>query len=838
MSLAKNLFHHQLKRMERTLEEVFPLLSVEHDCILSRQGDITVGFELLLPELFTLSNTDIENLHQLLIKAIKVLPQQSVLHKQDWFIRREYRPTQTGEERTFLSASSDRFFTARPYLDHRCYLYLTRKAPGRKATTSASSTLFRKNLVPRELLQPNHLQDFLDCCGQFAHILSDGAMIHLRRLTEKDLLSSASRAGIIEQYCYLTENPEQPVIRDIHFGDDIRVGEQYGQLFSLADVNDLPEKCAPYRRSDRYSTDKTQFPIGFATVLGSLLPCNHLYNQFIFLEDGPTTLKKLESKRLRLQSLAAYSRENAIAQEATSAFLNEAISQQRLPVRAHFNLFVWDWQASSMKDLRNQVSTALAQLDCVPKQELSGAAQIHWAGIPGNAADLPENETFSTFAEQASCFLNLETGYRSSPSKATIRFGDRLTGKPVEVDLFHGPLKSGVITSRGMFVCGSSGGGKSMLCNHIFRSLYDQGAHIVIVDIGNSYQGLCALLGGYYFTYTEADPIRFNPFYLGKGVVLDTEKKESLKALLVTLWKQEHEEFNRSEYVALSNALQGYYAHLDLHPDIFPCFNSFYEYLQTSFVQELRRENVKEKDFDAANFLYVLRPYYDKGEFDFLLNATSNLELLTERLVIFELDNIKDHGVLLPVVSLIISEMVISKMRKIPGVLKAFAIEEAWKPMTQRGMAQFMRYAYKTFRKLHGIPIVVTQEVDDVISSPIIKEAIIGNSDIKILMDMRKFLNKFDALQATLGMSEKAKAILFSVNRANEPGKRYREFFLDLGGQVQKVYRYEPSPEEYYTYTSDQSEKMRVQQSAAEWGSYAEGIRHLVQQLSNTTDKQ
>jgi type IV secretory pathway VirB4 component len=177
--------------------------------------------------------------------------------------------------------------------------------------------------------------------------------------------------------------------------------------------------------------------------------------------------------------------------------------------------------------------------------------------------------------------------------------------------------------------------------------------------------------------------------------------------------------------------------------------------------------------------------------------------------------------------------MVISKMRKIPAVLKAFAIEEAWKPMTQRGMANFMKYAYKTFRKLHGIPIVVTQEVDDIISSPIIKEAIIGNSDIKILMDMRKFVNKFDALQATLGLSEKAKAILFSVNRANEPGRKYREFFLDLGGQQQKVFRFEPSPEEYYTYTTDQSEKLLVQQYAAKFGGFHEGIAALVKDLSS-----
>lgn len=377
-----------------------------------------------------------------------------------------------------------------------------------------------------------------------------------------------------------------------------------------------------------------------------------------------------------------------------------------------------------------------------------------------------------------------------------------------------------------------------MLCNHIFRSLYDQGAHILIVDIGGSYKGLCELVGGYYFTYTEADPIRFNPFYLSKGEALDTEKKESLKALLVTLWKQEHENFNRSEYVALSNALQGYYVLLENDDSLFPCFNTFYEYLRSDYVDLLKEHKVKDRDFDIENFLYVLRPYYKGGEFDYLLNATKNLGLLTERFIVFELDQIKDHPILLPVVSLIIMELTISKMRKIPAIPKAFVIEEAWKPMMQAGMSQFMKYAWKTFRKLYGIPIVVTQEIDDLISSPIIKEAIIGNSDIKILMDMRKFMNKFDALQATLGMSDKGRSLLFSVNRANEPGRKYREFYLELGGQLQKVFRYEPSPEEYYAYTTEGKEKAAVLEYATRHGSMEKGIEALVSELRKTPEIQ
>ena len=291
-----------------------------------------------------------------------------------------------------------------------------------------------------------------------------------------------------------------------------------------------------------------------------------------------------------------------------------------------------------------------------------------------------------------------------------------------------------------------------------------------------------------------------------------------MKALLVSLWKKENESFNRSEYVALSNALQGYYDWLLFHKNIFPSFNTFYEYVESVYVQVLKEHKVKDKDFDIDNFLYVLRPYYKGGEFDYLLNASQNLDLLQQRFIVFELDNIKDHPILFPVVTLIIMELFISKMRKLKGIRKVLVIEEAWKAIAKAGMAEFIKYVYKTVRKFNGIAVVVTQELDDVISSPVIKEAIINNADIKVLMDMRKFMNKFDGLQAALGLSEKGKTILLSVNRNNEPGKKYREVFIDLGGQVMKVYRNELSPEEYYTYTTEEKEKLKVLQYTEKWG--------------------
>ena len=818
--------------MERNLENILPILGVEQDCILSKQGDVTIAFKAELPEIFTLCNADYEAFHQAWIKAIKILPRHSVFHKQDWYIETKYN-LNFKEETQFLSRSSERFFNERPYLDHTCYIFITKKPGKRKSATSMMSGLLRKSIVPEQSMNKQLLQEFYESCGQFERILNDSGFVQLNRLKESALMSTKDSAGVIEKYCFLLENENTSTIKDIQFKDAFKIGDEHCQIYTLADINDLPALCGSRINYDKYSTDKTKFSVAFTSVLGQLLPCSHIYNQFLFVDDVQKTLKKLESKRLRLQSLSAYSRENAIAKQGVDDFLNEAIAEQRQPVKAHFNLLVWTDDKEKLKELRNMVSSALAQMDATPKQETSGAAQIWWAGMPGNEADFPMNDTFDTFIEQAVCFLNLETNYRSSLSPVGLRLGDRLTGKPVHVDISDEPVAKGICTNRNKFILGPSGSGKSFFTNHMVRSYYEQGTHIVLVDVGHSYKGLCDLVKGYYFTYSETDPIRFNPFYIPEGDVLDTEKKESIKTLLLALWKKSDESYNRSEYVALSNALQLYYDSLKKDQSIFPCFNSFYEFLRDEFVQIITEHKVKEKDFDISNFLYVLRPYYNGGEFDYLLNATENLDLLNQRFIVFELDNIKDHPILFPVVTIIIMEVFISKMRKLKGIRKMILIEEAWKAIAKEGMAEYIKYLFKTVRKFYGEAIVVTQEIEDIISSPVVKQAIINNSDCKILLDQSKYQNKFDQVQDLLGLTDKEKTLILSVNKANDPLKKYKEVFISLGGILSKVYRTEVSPEEYFAYTTEEKEKVRVQQYALKFGNMEKGISALAAEMKN-----
>ena len=804
-----------------TIESKFPLLSVEHDCIISKDADVTVAYRVDLPELFTVTDSEYETIHSAWTKAIKVLPDYSVIHKQDWFVKENYKPATNKEDMSFLSRSFERHFNERPFLNHICFLFLTKTTKERMQMQSNFSSLCRGNIIPKEVNKETALR-FMEAVGQFERIVNDSGFITLTRLTSDEITGTKSEPGLVEKYFALSLD-DTTCLEDMELGaDGLRIGAKKVCLHTISDVEDLPGTVGTDMRYEKLSTDRSDCRLSFAAPVGLLLSCNHVYNQYIFLDDSAENLRKFEKSARNMQSLSKYSRGNQINKEWIDKYLNEAHSFGLTSVRAHFNVMAWSDDAEELKNIRNDVGSQLALMECKPRHNTVDAATLYWAGMPGNAGDFPSEESFYTFIEPALCFFTEETNYKSSPSPFGIKMCDRVSGKPIHVDISDLPMKQGIITNRNKFILGPSGSGKSFFTNHMCRQYWEQGTHIVLVDTGNSYQGLCNFINrrtngedGVYFTYTEKNPISFNPFYTDDGV-FDIEKRESIKTLIMTLWKRDNEPPTRSEEVALSNAVSLYIERIKIDESVLPSFNSFYEFVKLDYAAILDAKRVREKDFDLANFLNVLEPYYKGGEYDFLLNSEKQLDLLSKRFIVFEIDAIKDHEILFPIVTIIVMEVFINKMRRLQGIRKMILIEEAWKAIAKEGMAEYIKYLFKTVRKFFGEAIVVTQEVDDIIASPIVKESIINNSDCKILLDQRKYMNKFDSIQALLGLTEKEKSQVLSINMSNNPNRKYKEVWFGLGGVQSAVYATEVSLEEYFTFTTEETEKLEVAKKTEE----------------------
>ena len=764
-----------------TLESKFPVLSVERGCILSKDADVTVGFKVRLPELFTLTSAEYAAMHGTWVKAIKVLPCYTVVHRQDWFLEEKYRAVTGRDDMGFLDRSFELHFNERPFLNHYAYLFITRTTRERSLQQSNFSILCRGAIIPREARDREAVVRFMESVDQFERIMGDSGLVGLERLTTDEIVGTGKKAGIIEKYFSLSQE-NTTTLKDISLSPaEMRIGDEILSVHTLSDADDLPAAVRTDGRFEKYSTDRSDCRLSFAAPVGLMLSHNHIYNQYVFMDDPADTLQRLEKTARNMQSLSRYSRANQINRQWIEEYLNEAHSFGLIPVRCHCNVMSWADSRERLRNVKNDTGSALAQMGCKPRYNTVDAPTLYWAAIPGGEGDFPAEESFHTFIEQAACLFIGETNHASSLSPFGIKMADRLSGRPLHLDISDEPMRRGITTNRNKFILGPSGSGKSFFTNHLVRNYYEQGAHILLVDTGNSYKGLCRLIhertrgeDGIYITYEEDRPITFNPFY-SEDRQFDVEKRESIKTLILTLWKREDELPKRSEEVTLSGAVNAYIRRITENPELRPDFNGFYEFVRDDYRRMMEKKRVREKDFDIDGFLNVLEPFYKGGDYDFLLNSDKEIDLTHKRFIVFELDNISSNKVLLPVVTLIIMETFISKMRRLKGIRKVILLEEAWKSLMSPNMATYVLYLFKTVRKYFGEAVVVTQEVDDIISSPIVKEAIINNSDCKILLDQRKYLNKFERIQTLLGLTDKECSQILSINRANDPSRRYKE---------------------------------------------------------------
>ena len=345
-----------------TLENKFPLLAVEHGCIISKDADITVAFEVELPELYTVTGAEYEAIHGCWCKAIKVLPDFCVVHKQDWFIKEKYTPELQKEDMSFLSRSNERHFNERPYLKHTCYLYLTKTTKERNRMQSNFSTLCRGHIIPK-VLDKETAAKFMEAAEQFERIINDSGFVRLRRLSTDEIVGTDGKAGLIERYFSLMPEGDA-TLQDIDLSArEMRIGDNRLCLHTLSDAEDLPGTVATDTRYEKLSTDRSDCRLSFASPVGLLLSCNHIYNQYVIIDNSEENLQKFEKSARNMQSLSRYSRSNSINREWIDRYLNEAHSYGLTSVRAHFNVMAWSDDAEGLKHIKNDVGSQLAFID-------------------------------------------------------------------------------------------------------------------------------------------------------------------------------------------------------------------------------------------------------------------------------------------------------------------------------------------------------------------------------------------------------------------------------------------------------------------------------------------
>ena len=803
------------------IRDNFPVMNGGDGIILSKRGDICMGWEVLLPPAFRCNEEKYDSLIASLGGAIALLPDYTIIHKQDVFMRKRYSSERVSG---FLEKAYEEHFDGREYLDHRCCLWLSFSS--KKNVRGGSSGLL--GLAAAGLPSASQIGRMVTAAEQFGAMLSGNSLLSLRRLTEEDIFGMPGQAGhdgtvgILQDYLNFTDGGAD-VLSDIQVSPDKnRVGDKEIVCHLFADLDQLPGEVASCKRNRDLSTENSAVMLSYLNDIGQSLDCEHVVNWFCVKEPLKDIHGSLDSKRRQMQSMSARNAENRKYAEEINEYLETAAVQQMSTVRCHLNVFSTD---------DNLTTTAISKLGITPVRDTANAPAQFWTSIPGNESGLAFSE-YMTMEMQSSLCLNLYDGFDIGIADGVLKMSDRIRLVPQRFDIQEKALDHGLIENYNVFLLGPSGSGKSFFMNKYLRSCYVAGQHCFLIDVGDSYRALCHIIkeesdgkDGTYYTFEKGKPISFNPFRNVKRFSqADSEAMNFLFTLMVTLWKNGKVEISSSAEKYVRESISAFLRQWDGVSD--PIFNDYFEFVRDVFGDLLKQEEAGKEYFDLKDYLISLEQFYKGGPYDYLLNSAESVNILEDRFVVFEIDHIKGDPVIYPITTLVIMDAFMEKMTS-NSDFKVMCIEEAWKAIMGTQMATYMLELWKTARKHRTSAMVVTQELKDITSSPIIKDSIVENSGVKILLDQTKYVNRFDVLASELSLSEDDKAMVLSLNRLKIPGASGREVFFNLGNKKSFVMRLEVSPEERIAFSSQKRDKEKLAAAVAKTGSYIKAIKKL-----------
>ena len=748
------------------------------------------------------------------------------IHKQDIFVRKQFASEPTdGQE--FLSSSYFRYFKGRPYTDSLCYLTITQEAK--------KSRLFS--------FDSKKWRDFLVKIRKVHDQLRDGGV-------QARFLNKAEASEYVDRYFAMNFKDRTVSMTNFKADDEtVSMGDKRCKVYSLVDVDcaALPSQIRPYTNIE---VNNTEMPVDLVSVVDSIPNAETVvYNQIIFLPNQKRELSLLDKKKNRHASIP--NPNNQMAVEDIKRVQEVIARESKQLVYTHFNMVVAVSAGADLQKCTNHLENAFGRMGIHISKRAYNQLELFVGSFPGNCYTLNEEyDRFLTLSDAAMCLMYKERVLHSEETPLKIYYTDR-QGVPVAIDITGKEGKNKLTDNSNFFCLGPSGSGKSFHMNSVVRQLHEQGTDVVMVDTGNSYEGLCEYLGGKYISYTEERPITMNPFRINREEY-NIEKIDFLKNLILMIWKGSDSQIPEIEFRIVEQIIIDYYdAYFNgftrytdeqrevLLKNLFAAasrknpnkpprevdemvrkqievlearraalkvselnFNSFFDYSFDRLEQICTENDITTISY--STYSTMLQPFYKGGAYEKILNENVDSALFDETFIVFEVDAIKENKKLFPIVTLIIMDVFLQKMR-IKKTRKVLVIEEAWKAIASPLMAEYIKFMYKTARKFWASVGVVTQEIQDIIGSEIVKEAIINNSDVVMLLDQSKFKERFDEIRKILGLTEVDCKKIFTINRLeNKDGRSFfREVFIRRG-TTSGVYGVE---EPHETYTTERAEK-------------------------------
>ena len=821
----------EMTTQARYLDRIFPVMGIKDGIIVSKTGDLTVGWEVTLPKIYSLTKEEHNEALENMASAISILEPWMMVQRKDQFTSCEYHPQM---KESFLSDSYEQHFKGRRYMTHRQWIFLT-LSNKRSATRRTSNTGIFSNLLASVKPLAANAEKLLLKAQEFESVLTGKGTMGMRRMDDYEL------TRLIWERRNL--GADDGITSDIKFTpESVCINDRVMWAYSIGKADDLPATLEPSQKVAALSTINSSLWSSCGSAIGPLLDCEHEVNQYILTLPQKEMLPELDGRRRKMLSMSSRSAENRNNAEELEEFMDTYHSEKTVMVSTHTDILAWGPEGA-MKEIRSKVSASLSGMGITCVQNKYDTPVSWFGSIPGASCEIGSDNLMLAELRSILC-LGINETYEQGIPGGIMKMCDRSRNIPVEFDMQKKAYDLRLIDNYNAFILGGSGSGKSFFTNYFVRSCYDAGEKVFIIDVGDSYQGLCSIINeesggqdGIYHTWDENDPISFNAFMdfgnwtEGGKLNADNDGVNFLLSFLQTLW--EPSGGWSSESATILKAIIRDFA--NDYPIKTPVFQDLIDFIRQVIGKKFRSPEgydcggiaVHTDTFNIDGLLLSMEDYSRGGAFGFLLNNPNPKDLLKSRFTVFEvekLSSIKDKK-FYSLVILCIMNAFNAMMRSTPG-FKVMVIEEAWKAIANETMAPFLSGLWKTARKYQTSAVVVTQQISDIMSSAIIHDTILQNSAVKVLLDQSNNVGNFDSLMQLLGLDEQQKGLILSMNRRNRHIYRYKEVFISLGGKKTGVYATEVSPQEAIAYESDKEKKKEFLSLSAELGP-VEAIRKL-----------
>ncbi len=831
------------------LEDCLPVAAVASDAVIARDGALTIGWELFPCEEHTLTQEQYDLMTSLLAASMRSLPPWTMIHRQDIYCRRTYR---SPEGKSFLGKCYARHFDGRGYLQHRQFIWFT-FSPCRKGRQGVMKGAFGGAAGGIRYKSPDlgifteEFERFGSVCAEVVASMTSSGCCMARRITSEDLEGQeGGEDGIIQDY--LNWFSEERGVCDIisRDGSVLERGRKVMLSYSFSQTDDYPSEVSNTRKDRALSSQDCGVILSGSSPIGSMLNVEHMVNIYYLIPEQQHALRDLDRRKKNMTAMSQGSAENVVNAEGITEFINMIHADSTMAVYTHMNVIAWGERRHELA-ISGAVGAALTSMGMTSKANTVDMAQLFFAGCPGGELEIGEDNLMIAELEQAVCMGINESYTRDFPG-GSLQICDRRRLVPVITDTLQAAYDANLIENYNAFILGPSGSGKSFFTNWYVRNCYDAGQHIFIIDKGDSYEGLCAVVreesggcDGVYYSWSEEHPFAFAPFEGcrqwadGQGLGMSF-----LMSLIKIIWTPERGWDSVSEAVLYKMILDFVESLPEAGED--PVFDDFLDFInrkvlpyisgRKGFLKYKMAEAVITPEiFDIESLCVALESYSLSGRFGFLLNERHPADLFASRFVVFEVDAISQiDQTLYALCTFCIINAFEKKMRSDSDAFRLMFIEEAWQAIASEATADYLRSLWKTARKYHTSATVVTQQVSDLKSSHIIRDAIINNSPVKILLDQKSNASSLGDIVSMMGLSPAEHAQVLSVGRKLADDASYREVFISLGGKRSRVYALEVSPEEALVYESDKVRKRPLMQAARSSGSIIWAVGELVKE--------